>query len=738
MNKENFGSKKMYPVKNLFLGTYFGSMYNNSVSVPAAVTNSTFLLDFKQTLKESVEGADAMSDQKRARFLSLIVAVHDRLNEDEIVTALMADGLRISVSDPRDVASGVTEADLVRRFVANVRTRVSSALTESGMVSLTASDILRAEQSNLSLTDFAATNLSTVSSVVGAAQSFWASFMTLEKGDVLATELNTLVAGNALLSAASSLYKVLKSGSGGYVAARESFVVDHIFSEVFKEPFVSKQTSIEGKFYVVDDVNIPDLKYSEALAAYMWCVHRSMGVSSSLSADDQINIADVIKETVSGVGVIMPFIPADVGHVDTNRVEKSFQRVFLLHLIRRLTTDNAGDYQNRVSTAIKANRFFKLEEYEKGFNEHLYVLSACYEAFRDSAFFYADLFKREDVLFLDWETLHHVKQKQITEFVTERLKTLETATLSLTHPAWYRLPSHVIANPQPVFPLTPLDFEFALTRSQRDKLPSFVISDPENDVMLKLAQTKTIAGSWWDIVDKLTTYRPRMLNNAPVVQPLYHFEVGISNSLMMTDVLKASLSYFPMSEFAKMQSKFGDLANFILSKGQLEYFNTPEEMSMSLQLPLEMALVVWNRGNSDKTFVNLAEVNQLTFFLRDDQLVPVEFVLRDQPNRYVTPFAIKFPGIVSELSQSYYNGGVIAVDFGSGTTGPVQIDKSKPVLAEEAVEPLDTEFVPDSIDDVDPPDGGTADTKGLTAKKKAVKRSAKPASGAEADESAAI
>lgn len=643
-------SVKVTP-RNLFLSTYFNQMYINQVSVPVQITNSRFLLEFRTSLSQIIEEANQMSDSMLKNLLATLAASYNRLDVDKTVDTLLEMNMRVSPSiiDDDDDPTGRT---ILTKFVQATQERIARLSIESGLSNLLIQDVLTTRGDSLNLRALDAVSLASVADMVDWAQTFYGLFVRQERGDALTQALTSKSGSQPLLLGARALYTLFRTGSGAYVQARENYVMDELFKDITGNKLVTTQEILVSKAYRVTGCNVPDLTFSDSVAGFVWSLNTLMGISSRISDEETVSVSSLVDQIITGIGEKLPFIPSEAGHVSEDRLNAHYKVVYLIHLIRRFMNDDPGDFGNRVTNAIQGNRFFKAEGMEKMFNEELYVLSACFEAFRDTAFYFRDLYRNENLLFHDWQSLHPKKRRQITAFMEEFIISAGTFTYGVDHPAFYKQSGHLTMHTASSMASSPLGIEPYIPESSWTSAMHFVLGDA-GDTFLRIGTAGLITGVWYDVEDSELPRNRRILDRATPIRPLFTFKLTLPDTLLTSQLVKMMFSVYPLSKLDELYETDRELYQMIIKMGQLRRFDRVTDLSMAMHLPLEIAEAIWDSSPGvDKRFVDLSEVQGITFVF-DPELSPYYEVKELSSERYVTPLVGKFPLLVEEIDSAY-------------------------------------------------------------------------------------
>jgi len=377
-----------------------------------------------------------------------------------------------------------------------------------------------------------------------------------------------------------------------------------------------------------------------------------MGISTRVSDSETVSVSSLVDQIVTGIGEKVPFIPSEAGPVSEDRLNAHYKVVYLIHLIRRFMNDDPGDFRNRVTNAIQGNRFFKAEGMEKMFNEELYVLSACFEAFRDTAFYFRDLYRNESLLFSDWQSLHPKKRRQVTAFMEEFILSAGTFTYGVDHPAFYKQSGHLTMHTASSLASSPLGIEPYIPDSSWANATHFVLGDA-GDTFLRLGTSGVLTGSWYDIEDSELPRNKRVIQRATPIRPFFTFKLNIADTLLTSQLVKMMFSIYPLNKLDELYKADREIYQMVVKMGQLRRFDRVTDLSMAMHLPLEIAEAIWDQTPSeDKRFIDLSDVTGITFIF-DPELSPYYEVKELSAERYVTPFVGKFPLLVEEIDAAY-------------------------------------------------------------------------------------
>lgn len=675
--RQNIKSKLMFGTKNLLLSDYFSDMVSRRVPVPARVSNGMFLLDFESTLKEVIVGQQKINDDKFRLLVSMIVKVYDTLEAKQLAPILIEAGLKVPVKGSGK--SVESEEEALTRMIDTIKERIARQITESGFSGAMISTFFTESAGSFSFTEFKGIDLASVSLVVRETQSFYSKFILGGKGDDLAMTLNSAIATNPILHSASALLRVFYSAEGMYVTCRESFIMDKIFKDVFGKPLVSKDTLFNGRFYEITDIDMPDLSYADALAMYLWSINQSMGIDVALDDKKQVlSAGDIIKELVTGVGLVLPFLPSEAGKPNVKKAQDHYKRIYLINLIRRISSDLPGSYYNSITNNIKNNRFFKLDESETEFHFSLKVLSMAYEAFRDTAAYYKDMYTRKDVFFSDTVTLHAKKRDKITEFVEKLVDQLKGSIQNAEHPAYYKLASHVTNTSETELVSSPYIPDWTVDRKAVDDATSLMMMPSGTSLTIGQPVLRVMTSGlhpsstgWFDILGILAPLQLpyAAIVNATRVKPEYYFTVPDDSVLLNSDAIQAQLSFMSQSEIDALAQKNRVVADMIQSVSQRFTPYSAEEFSMRMKLPVEVARAILNRDGVGSSFTgswyDLSGLVNVTYFL-SPHLSPIyEVIENDEPNRYLPPFIGIYPTLLTEQNMAYdmYAAAAAALDY---------------------------------------------------------------------------
>lgn len=658
--RQNLGTRLIYGTKNLLLADYFNILATQTVPVPANISSGIFLLDFERTLQEIVEGQAKLSSETFNSLMSIIVKTYGLIEDMDLAEQLMAAGMKVAKTRKDE-----TDQDAILRMISSIKERVSRSLTDAGFSGAIVSTMWREDFQNFSFKEFADVKYSDVANVVKLAQEFHAQFAIGTRGDILAERLHNYATTEGVLSATRALIKTFHSAEGSYVPCRESYVMDKLFKDVFGSPLVDKESLVEGRFYNVTSVNIADISFADAIANYMWCLNISMGIDIALGdKDSSLKIGDIIKEMVTGVGTVMPFVPTEAGKPNTKRAGDHFSRIYVMHLMHRICRDDAGAYMNQVLNAIKSNKYFRLDEMEIEFKAGLRTLSMAYSAFIDTAAYYRELFRRDDLKFTDYLSLHPKRRRQLVRFIDKMFADLNVPMQSLEHPAFYKSAYPVISAPNSIFSSPSMTPDYVIDRDELIKGSSIMLV-PEKGI--GVAGTPVLrmftsgldprSASWFEMLREISEIGVpfSVVPNANVVNPIFYFTVSTDSSILQSDLVRAQLSFRSFTDVQEIAAINPVIADYVRANSVVFYPTSLEDFAERFRMPLKLVQAIMKKqkiGVKDGWY-DLSSLEGIHFFASADILQIYEIKEFEDDLRLLPPFIGKYPLLLKATNASY-------------------------------------------------------------------------------------
>jgi hypothetical protein len=660
MEIKNFtiGNRTLVSQSSDFLGLYFNSLYQNRVSIPVVVATDTFILDIEKVIKSAVTNSKDMSEERMNNVMKLIVTSYSHMTSMELGSKLFEMGLRIPPQGGRK--SEDSDELRVQEFVSDLTSRLIRNSVQSGLSNVLVSNYLTSEGEELASLSFDAVSMDAIHNVVKNVQSFYSKFIQRAKGDELARELNAYFAQNPILSSLRILYEMFMNADLPFVQCRESHFIDSIFESSGLGKLVEMEEVLTGRVYKVKKVEGNDLSFAEAIAGYIWSLNLSAGITQdTVKSEARKKVSEVLTEIVTGIGSIIPMVPVEAGDINQERLGNYYKKIYIIFLLHRMATSQKGDFYSRVQTTINSYKFFTLESHEATFEQGLTLLSMAYEAFRDTANHFRNLYKREDYMFSnsDDDYLHHLKRTKIVDFVEKMVANHQTFERSMDHPSYYKSGAHVAQFTLSDLSTEPLMPSWFIPRRELYSGPKYIIADvPE--ATLSVFSPRITSGSLFDIVDKLKDLPVSMplLRDATAVEPSYHFSKPIDHFLATEKVIKSMISFVPLPDLEKLEKSDPAIADFVMRQGQIRFFDSVEHMSRALEIPLDIAKHVWSKRRFRDLTPIILDLSHLTdvSFVLEPGLVDVQHELRiDEPDKFVRPFRIGDPGFVIVTNQSF-------------------------------------------------------------------------------------
>lgn len=660
---------------NHFLHTYFDTMYDRTVSVPAAVISTMFQLDFKVQLELISPTIQHESEEKINQYIRIIASTYESLNTDETVSALLKMGLKperrpkFDIKDKKDKRTGpVTDEEariLLTDFVVDMKTRFTRTTVESGFQGLMIRNILHERASASGLSTLKGLNIIYVSRVVDTASGMFGQLTKSETGADLALWMSDQFSKSPLLGTLRNLYSVLRNETGAVVPVRESYVVDEMFKTFFDTPFMSKESILEAKAYKVTGCIMKDLSFADAIAGFMWSFNTILGIKMKDDKVRTVSIEELVPYIVTGVGETLPYVPEEAGVANYDRMYDEYMKVYFLHVVLRFLRDEPGEFKSRIDNTIQKSKFFKLEELARDFTINLYSLSVAYEAFRDTAAYFRELYKRTDVLFADHEMILPSDRLKVINFMEDHMSRINAFSVNMDHPAYFKQPAHILGHVNGLISMEVKNVEYTLPRRIYSKAERiFTLSGVNTSQSMKLFTAGITQGSWFDITDEALPMSRDLLNRAVLFNPTYSFKKDIETPIMLTKTVKYFYNLVPESKLDKLQQEDPDLHETIVRMSQRVRYFSEEELSQLMGIPMTLAQAIWAQGDGKPGyFLDLSESTGVAFFFESDLFGYYE-VKDHKTERFVRPFISKLPAldIVQFESIQFSAGGGIFKD----------------------------------------------------------------------------
>lgn len=637
--------------RNPFYAYYYQQAFKSMVPVPAAVVSTIFQLDFKRMLEMYDPKMQKTSEAKLEQLLRILISTYDSLKTDDVVKQLKNMGLQLSANSKDPDSDDATLKD----FVEQLRRKITSSVAESGIQNLMIRNVLSERLQSNAIDAFDKVDMKYIATAVRTTQKFWSRFANATPGPELVQFLSEEMAANPLLAGLKSLSVVLRSDQAAVIPCRESYAIDQLFQIAFGQPFISQETILQAKAYNVTGMVMPEITFADSVACFMWSMNQIMGLGDPDPEVKQMPLSKMVDQVVTGVGQNMPFLPSEAGLIDAKRMDQHFTKTYMLNAFMRMLRDQPGDLRNRVANQVKNSKFFKIDEYETQFNESLYIMSVAFEAFRDTAAFYRELYKREDILFADYNELHPLKRRQVTKFLEDTAMDVSGFLLNMEHPNYYKQAGHLISHSSTYLSGEAMHFDYVLSKKEKQAAPPYVLvtsGSVEQERFLRVFSSGVVSGSWYDLNDGGLPLSIRMIMNARIVKPSYKFTMEISNPLLTTKVVQHLYSLFPLDAILKIQKQYPEIGDALTSVGQLVQYASAEELSIAMQIPLELASLIWEKKGGSEFFLDVSGHTGIMYFI-DPALCPMYETRELSTDRYVTPFISNYPALDIEENSAF-------------------------------------------------------------------------------------
>lgn len=651
------GLETKYSQKHLALSLYMNEFFNTKVAVPAIVTSKAFLLDFEQTLETHVEWLKDENESMKTQLINVIARSFDRLSVEQTVDEILKLGI-VPESKTNPKGGAQTPKQALTVLVQKIQERMAQNAVTGGIMSLMVREILTERITDNAFKSFRSTNVRWIADAISVNQTFFSKFKSGTSGASLVDYMNTAVGQNPLMDSTFALLKTMRSVHDATVNCRESYAIDELFKIAFGEKFMDYEDVIPTRAYKIQGCVIPEVSFAEALAAYVWSCNVQSGVKQLTDGDDDditFPLSELVAQIVTGIGAKPFVVPSEAGVLDTKRMRNAYVKVFCTHLFSNILRSDLGTFEGQISNSIKTNKFFDLTEYETQFYENLRCMSVIQKSFFDTADYFHMIFSDESLVFPD-DTIHPIDKRKILEYMRGEFDENKTFLLDSEHPAYYKQMALVTnSSGQSIFRKQVACPQYWFDRKILNQAPRFMMG-PEGRESIVLLTTGIKQGTLFDVIKDLP-YGMGYCAQAVEATPIYYLQAGntVQQSLLSSQVVKHLYSYYPIDKLNDMSKHYPVITDYIFSSGKLLCFDSPEDMSLAMMIPLQVARTIWSRSSNDNRrtwFLDMSFVDGLYFFFDPEQFPVYEYKEFDKVKR-IRPFIANYPLFESEVKASF-------------------------------------------------------------------------------------
>lgn len=607
--------------KASFLNYWFTGPYTQSVPAPVSLTTSLFLFDFEREIDKQ---AVFMNRSKASieRVSKLVGAAMGNVPEEEIRGYIKSMG----VSD-----------EVVDTAVKNVKDGILTALSKSSLSQLVVKDLLDSQASINLLSDITQPNFQQISDAVASIQNLYAKFCMSEPLADVSTYISSHLFTNPVVRLARSLHVMFSQTPGPTTLVRASYIHEQIYKGIWGTEPINMRAIIPGRVYETTGVNqVQDLSFSEAISGMMLGLRTIMGLPSQ-AGSLTLPISDFVQQSVTGIGELQPFLPAELSTDTLEFTQEQFTKIWLHFLVQRVIQNDEGLLAGRFTNVIDARKYGRDDSVDRSIREAVSVSSILFSAFLDASAYFTNLAKSKDFW---WTSIHPTKRERLSEFVFKFLGQFNTFRTGATHPRFLNEAAHVINHDT--------------TLGRETFVPDFIVSDPARrsatdffvDVKdfsySQYLKSRLISGS---ILDAPIDVDIRLLSLTRIQDPIYAFEVPIPEIISSSEALQLSTRFLAIDKLVNRTA----ISEHILNRSEIVYFADAKELALRLSIPYDLA--VGQIGEQGGTFVDFGLSRTMLVFWNPD-VAPVYEENTVDPSMFVAPFIAQYPYLVTSNISS--------------------------------------------------------------------------------------
>jgi len=592
---------------------------NQSISVPVAYEATLFVFDFRREL----ERAEMFRDSTRSSLRSVVQLLSRVINET-------------SVENVKKVLqeAGVAEAnndDWVLQLVDRMQTGIYRSVTQGSLTPLMLKDVLqRADFTSLLETFNQNMGYAEIEQILHAIQQFYGMFVQSDSTESVASYIHGQLASNPVYNFADGLYTIMDKIPGASSEAKLDYVMNKISSVTTGRPYLDYLPVIEGMVYEIhSSALMTDVTYYQLLHAFFRMLRSLMGVYTNPETVN-VNIQDFVNMAVTGIGELLPFLPAEVPNEVPSRAEQLVVTLFHFHLTYRILLGQYGNLSARIEQVKDIRKYSRNDAYEQVIRDGITISSVIFESFLDTAALLKNMLQSDRILYVE---MHPLQQKQVAEFVWNYLGKYKNFG-SLERSRFLNQPAHIINQSVPEgF----VNFDFFIRDEVYDSEQKIIVN-PHDWSVTEYAKQKLVKGSSLD-TPLPAGANTRLLSFAKDVQVDYVYR-GNLPSLLDHDLVIYSTRLVPLSKI-----RYVGMFRYLSQFGKIRYIHTPEQLSVVLGIPLEVAKAQFS---GDLMYFDFTEHKTIHYIWNHNEFPVYEEGILDSAELsiYVTPFVAHYPAVL--------------------------------------------------------------------------------------------
>jgi len=492
-------------------------------------------------------------------------------------------------------------------------------------------DVLqRADFSSLLDTFNVSIGYAEIEQVIHAIQQFYGMFIQSDSTESVASYIHGQLAANPIYKFADGLYTIMDKIPGASSEAKVDYVLNKIGSVAMGKPYIDYHPVIEGMVYEIHSAALTtNVTYYQLLHAFFRMLRSLMGVTTTPNTV-KLKVQDFVNMAVTGIGELLPFLPAEIPNEVPTRAENLTVTLFQFHLTLRLLFGQYGTLAARIEQVKDTRKYSRNDAYEQVIRDGITISSVIFESFLDTAALLKNMLQSDRILYTE---MHPVQQKQIADFVWGYLGKYKNFG-SLERSRFLNQPAHIINHSiSEGF----VNFDFFLRDEVYDS-EQRVIVNPHDWSVVEYAKQPIIKGSSLDtpLPENVNT---RVLSFAKNVEVDYVYRANLPN-LLDHDLVVYSTRLLPLSKVRDI-GMFRYLSQF----GKIRYIHTPEQLAVTLRIPLEVAK---NQFSGDVMYFDFTDHKSVHYIWNHNEFPVYEEGNLDpsELSIYVAPFVAAYPAVL--------------------------------------------------------------------------------------------
>lgn len=540
--------------------------YSQKVSVPVSVSYEMIAFDVETILQRT--------------------ALSSSISRDAIDKLLHLMGSTLGEISAEDINGILGGYDIPPAKIASVIKSIQDAIVKN-MTSGSFSSIFHRLKTEESLTfknfsKLSNLNQSDISAGIEAVQRLYTKLSFSEPAESIAEYITNVMFANPAIRLIQFMHRIFYQATGSQLSVNKGFVMNQIFTSLFKtDKYLEITPRLPGVLYDVEQYFFDDdLTYQDLLGVFMSGLRIIMNLPIT-PGPSNLSVADLTEDMLWGSGQQLPILPADVGSIETKRVDSMITKMWLWEMMSRMISHNTGVTQGKFEGILDARKYGRNDAFDTTIRSGIMFGSVLYDSLIAISQTAKTLVTDENIYY---PTIHPRKRTKLNQFIFEYLKPFSSFQLTADNPRTLNDPANLMSAAASSAPSTEVP-SFSFLDSQLRDLPTPFIT-PSFDTVAYLTND-IIQGSQYDAANNVD---PRLWSFAKRAVATYF--ISMPNPLNELGFSKF-VEGFAIKSVKDLTAT--DLSEFLKPYYQVIFVLDSLQLSQILEIPLAAANVIYKK-----------------------------------------------------------------------------------------------------------------------------------------------